>query len=184
MEASQEAGQGGETSATEATSMSDDGADHTASASRPGGTHWVPQGENAGQEAMQVDDGAPLEGMLAPDEINEALNALHRRNVSLIEVDTDNEAEGIEPDIEAEPLLEEAGRISVASSAPEFHECLPATDEDAARLGFVSAFAPEPENGPVGRGLQDDAEIEEDLDPGEPRRGSGCSRAGPRYGRC
>ena len=62
VEASQEAGQGGETSATEATSMSDDGADHTASASRPGGTHWVPQGENAGQEAMQVDDGAPLEG--------------------------------------------------------------------------------------------------------------------------
>ena len=119
-----------------------------ASASRPGGTHWVPQGENAGQEAMQV--GAPLKGMLAPDEINEALNALHRRNVSLIEVDTDNEAEGIEPDIEAEPLLEEADRISVASSAPEFHECLPATDEDAARLGFVSAFAPEPENGPVG----------------------------------
>ena len=39
------------------------------------------------------------------------------------------------------------------------------TDKDAARLGFVSAFAPEPENGPVGRGLQDDAEIEEDLDP-------------------
>ena len=73
--------------------------------------------------------------------------------------------EGVEPDIEAEPLLEEADRISVASSAPEFHECLPATDEDAARLGFVSAFAPEPENGPVGRGLQDDAEIEEDLDP-------------------
>ena len=126
--------------------------------------------------------------MLAPDEINEALNALHRRNVSLIEIDTracrptwqvssnvwlaprkkidtDNEAEGVEPDIEAEPLLEEADRISVASSAPEFHECLPATDEDAARLGFVSAFAPEPENGPVGRGLQDDAEIEEDLDP-------------------
>ena len=92
-------------------------------------------------------------------------NALHRRNVSLIEIDTDNEAEGVEPDIEAEPLLEEADRISVASSAPEFHECLPATDEDAARLGFVSAFAPEPENGPVGRGLQDDAEIEEDLDP-------------------
>ena len=29
----------------------------------------------------------------------------------------------------------------------------------------MSAFAPEPENGPVGRGLQDDAEIEEDLDP-------------------
>ena len=103
--------------------------------------------------------------MLAPDEINEALNALRRRNVSLIEIDTDNEAEGVEPDIEAEPLLEEADRISVASSAPEFHECLPATDEDAARLGFVSAFAPEPENGPVGRGLQDDAEIEEDLDP-------------------
>ena len=147
VEASQEAGQGGD-------------ADHTASASRPGGTHWVPQGENAGQEAMQVDD-----RMLAPDEINEALNALHRRNVSLIEVDTDTEAEGIEPDIEAEPLLEEADCISVASSAPEFHECLPATDEDAARLGFVSAFAPEPENGPVGRGLQDDAEIEEDLDP-------------------
>ena len=72
---------------------------------------------------------------------------------------------GVEPDIEAEPLLEEADRISVASSAPELHECLPATDEDAARLGFVSAFAPEPENGPVGRGLQDDAEIEEDLDP-------------------
>ena len=107
---------------------------------------------------MQVDDGAPLEGMLAPDEINEALNALHRRNVSLIEVDTDNEAEGVEPDIEAEPLLEEADRISVASSAPEFQE---------------------PENGPVGRGLQDDAEIEED-----PRQGSCCSRAGPRYGRC
>ena len=37
---------------------------------------------------MQVDDGAPLEVMLAPDEINEALNALHRRNVSLIEIDT------------------------------------------------------------------------------------------------
>ena len=34
-----------------------------------------------------------------------------RRNVSWIEVDTDNEAEGIEPDIEAEPLLEEADRI-------------------------------------------------------------------------
>ena len=65
-----------------------------------------PQGEDAGQEAMQVDDGAPLEGMLAPDEINEALNALHLRNVPLIEVDTDNEAECIEPDIEAEPLLE------------------------------------------------------------------------------
>ena len=162
VEASQEAGQGGETSATEATSMLDDGADHAASASRPGGTHWVPQGEDAGQEAMQVDDGAPLEGMLAPGEINEALNALHLRNVPLIEVDTDNEAECIEPDIEAEPLLEEADRISVA---PEFHECLPATDKDAARLGFVSAFAPEPENGPVGRGLQDDAEIEEDLDP-------------------
>ena len=31
------AGQGGETSATEATSMSDDGADHTASTSRPVG---------------------------------------------------------------------------------------------------------------------------------------------------
>ena len=29
----------------------------------------------------------------------------------------------------------------------------------------MSAFAPEPENGPVGRGLQDDAEVEEDLDP-------------------
>ena len=71
--------------------------------------------------------------MLAPDEINDALNALHRRNVSLIEIDTDNEAEGVEPDIEADPLLEEADRISVASSAP--------TDEDAARLGFVSAFA-------------------------------------------
>ena len=94
--------------------MSDDGADHTASASRPGGTHWVPQGENAGQEAMQVDDGAPLEGMLAPDEINEALNALHRRNVSLIEVDTDNEAEGIEPDIEAEP----SWRKPIASVSP------------------------------------------------------------------
>ena len=144
------AGQGGETSATEATSMSDDGAGRTASTSHPGGTHWVPQGGSAGQEAMQVDAGAPLEVMLAPDEINEALNALHRRNVSLIEIDTDNEAEGVEPDIEAEPLLEEADRISVASSAPEFHECLPATDEDAARLGFVSAFAPEPENGPVG----------------------------------
>ena len=165
VEATQQAGQGGETSATEATSMSDDSADHTASASHPGGNYWVPQGGNAGQEAMQVDDGAPLEVMLAPDEINEALNALHRRNVSLIEIDTDNEAEGVEPDIEAEPLLEEADRISVASSAPEFHECLPATDEDADRLGFVSAFAPEPENGPVGRGLQDDAEIEEDLDP-------------------
>ena len=108
---------------------------------------------------MQVDAGAPLEVMLAPDEINEALNALRRRTVSLIEIDMDNEAEGVEPDIEAEPLLEEADRISVASSAPEFHECLPATDEDAARLGFVSAFAPEPENGPVGRGLQDDAEM-------------------------
>ena len=159
------AGHGGETSATEATSMSDEGADHTASTSRPGGTHWAPRGGSAGQEAMQVDAGAPLEVMLAPDEINDALNALHRRNVSLIEIDTDNEAEGVEPDIEADPLLEEADRISVASSAPEFHECLPATDEDAARLGFVSAFAPEPENGPVGRGLQDDAEIEEDLDP-------------------
>ena len=157
------AGQGGETSATEATSMSDDGADHTASTSRPGGTHWVSRGGSVGQEAMQVDAGAPLEVMLAPDEINEALNALHRRNVSLIEIDTDNEAEGVEPDIEADPLLEEADRISVASSAPEFHECLPATEEDAARLGFVSAFAPQ--NGPVGRGLQDDAEIEEDLDP-------------------
>ena len=130
-----------------------------------GGNYWVPQGGNAGQEAMQVDVGAPLEVMLARDEINEALNALHRRTVSLIEIDMDNEAEGVEPDIEAEPLLEEADHISVASSAPEFHECLPATDEDAARLGFVSAFAPEPENGPVGRGLQDDAEIEEDLDP-------------------
>ena len=106
---------------------------------------------------MQVDDGAPLEVMLAPDETNEALNALRRRNVSLIEIDTDHEAEGVEPDIEAEPLLEEADRISVASSAPEFHECLPATDEDAAWLGFV--------NGPVGRSLQNDAEIEEDLDP-------------------
>ena len=49
--ASQEAGQGGETSATEATSMSDDGADHTALASCPGGAHWVPQGKDAGQEA-------------------------------------------------------------------------------------------------------------------------------------
>ena len=129
-----------------------------------------------------VDDGAPLKVMLAPDEINEALNALRRRNVSLIEIDTDTEAEGVEPDIEAEPLLEEADRISVASSAPEFHECLPATDEDAARLGFVSAFAPEPENGPVGRGLQDDAEIEEARSgsAGEPRRGSCCSCAGPR----
>ena len=94
VEASQEAGQGGETSATEATSMSDD----AASASRPARTHWVPQGEDAGQEAMQVDDGAP-------DEINEALNALHLRNVPLIEVDTDNEAECIEPDIEAEPSV-------------------------------------------------------------------------------
>ena len=146
------AGHGGETSATEATSTSDEGADRTASTSRPGETHWVPRGGSAGQEAMQVDAGAPLEVMLAPDEINDALRALHRRNVSLIEIDTDNEAEGVEPDIEADPLLEEADRISVASSAPEFHECLPATDEDAARLGFVSAFAPEPENGPVGRG--------------------------------
>ena len=141
VEASQEAGQGGETSATEATSMSDDGADHAGFSS-----WWDPLGTPgrgcwAGGH-MQVDDGAPLEGMLAPDEINEALNALHLRNVPLIEVDTDNEAECIEPDIEAEPLLEEADRISVASSAPEFHECLPATDEDAARLGFVSAFAP------------------------------------------
>ena len=74
----------------------------------------------------------------------------------MIEINTDNEAEGVEPDIKADPLLEEADRIS---AAPEFHECLPATDEDAARLGFVSAFASEPENGPVGRGLQDDAEI-------------------------
>ena len=41
VEAAQEAGPLGETSATEATSMSDDGADHTASASRPGGTHWA-----------------------------------------------------------------------------------------------------------------------------------------------
>ena len=48
--------------------------------------------------------------MLAP-EINEAFNALHLRNVPLIEVDTDNEAECIEPDIESEPLLEEADRI-------------------------------------------------------------------------
>ena len=65
---------------------------------------------------MQVDDGAPLERMLAPDEINEALSALHLRNVPVIEVGTDSEAEGMEPDIEAEPLLEEADRISVASS--------------------------------------------------------------------
>ena len=112
VEAAQEAGPLGETSATEATSMSDDGADHTASASRPGGTHWVPQDANAGQETMQVDDGAPLERMLAPDEINEALSALHLRNVPVIlrnvpviEVGTDSEAEGMEPDIEAEPLL-------------------------------------------------------------------------------
>ena len=37
VEATQAAGQGGETSATEATSMSDDSADHTASASHPTG---------------------------------------------------------------------------------------------------------------------------------------------------
>ena len=86
----------------------------------------------------QVD---PTRKDVGADEINEALNALHLRNVPLIEVDTDNEAECIESDIKAEPLLEEADRISVASSAQEFHECLPATDEDAARLGFVSAFA-------------------------------------------
>ena len=108
--------------------------------------------------------GAPLEVMLAPDEINEALNALHRRNVSLIEIDTDNEAEGVEPDIEAEPLLEEADRISVASSAPEFHEPT-RYGRGCGSARLCVSFAPEPENGPVGRGLQDDAEIEEDLDP-------------------
>ena len=76
--------------------------------------------------------------------------------MSLIEIDMDNEAEGVESDIEAEPLLEEADRI-VASSAPEFHECLPATDKDWRLCVRLCSGA---ENGPVGRGLQDDAEID------------------------
>ena len=74
VEASQEAGQGGETSATEATSMSDDGADHTASASILVGPTGNPRARMLDRRPCRLTT-APLEGMLAP-EINEALNAL------------------------------------------------------------------------------------------------------------
>ena len=61
---------------------------------------------------MQVDDGAPLERMLAPDEINEALSALHLRNVPVIEVGTDSEAEGMEP------ALQGSARASSSAARP------------------------------------------------------------------
>ena len=131
-------------------------------ASPAGGSPRDPRGGVSSAAPMDVD-----ETELAPDEVEEALAAM--RQAGLGQLDTDSETEGPTPEPAPEadraPHLQAVDAVSV-SSTEEFQDCLPATEAEALKLGYATAFCPGPADCPVGRGHQDNAEIDDDLDPG------------------
>ena len=99
---------------------------------------------------MEVD-----ESDLAPDEVAEALAAL--RQAGLDQIDTGSETEGSTPEpapvVDRAPRLQAVDAVSV-SSAEEYQECLPVTEEEAQQLGYATTFRPGRADCPVGRAIK------------------------------